>query len=165
MSSAWCSSSAVSSLSGMVWSRSTCFRYSGVMESAIVSPIASWKPSFAPFWKSERLLVVGALIEVVSELVVNGHEIFFADEDAHLQGAGRLCCRRPTRWRGRRLHGLAASRTATAPRNVSGNGAKPSDLKKFSPYCTMPSGSVFFCCRISVRSKPMPLEFFGATSG
>ena len=26
------------------------WRYSGVTDSAIASPIASWKPSFAPFW-------------------------------------------------------------------------------------------------------------------
>ena len=33
--------------SGAVGIRPTFTRYSGVTESAIVSPIASWKPSFA----------------------------------------------------------------------------------------------------------------------
>src|SRR5208283_5827250 len=36
---------------------------------------------------------------------------------------------------------------------VCGSGGKPSDRKKFSPYFTMPRGSVLRSCRIFVRSK------------
>jgi hypothetical protein len=44
-------------------------RYSGVIESAIVSPIASWNPSLALSRKSGGCVVVGALIVVVAQLV------------------------------------------------------------------------------------------------
>ncbi len=50
----------------------------------MVSPIASWKPSLALSRKSERLLVVGALVEVVPELVVDRDEVLGVDLDAHL---------------------------------------------------------------------------------
>ena len=37
---------------GTVSSRPICFKYSGVTESAMVSPMASWNPSFALLRKS-----------------------------------------------------------------------------------------------------------------
>ena len=51
----------------------------------MVSPTASWKPSLALSRKSRRLLVVGALVEVVAQLVVDGVEVLAGDLDAHLE--------------------------------------------------------------------------------
>ena len=50
----------------------------------MASPIASWNPSFAPFFKQRRLVLVGALVKVVSQFVMDGDEIFAANLDAHL---------------------------------------------------------------------------------
>ena len=70
--------------SGALSSRPIFTRYSGVTDSAMVSPIASWKPSLALSRKMHRLVLVGALIEVVAELVMDGREVFGRRLDAHL---------------------------------------------------------------------------------
>ena len=70
--------------SGALSSRPIFTRYSGVTDSAIVSPIASWKPSLALSRKSDRLILVGALVEVVPELVVDRREVLGRLLDAHL---------------------------------------------------------------------------------
>jgi hypothetical protein len=49
-----------------------------------MSPIASWKPSLAPLRCRNVLLVVGALVVVVAELVVDGDEVVAVHLDAHL---------------------------------------------------------------------------------
>ena len=50
----------------------------------MVSPIASWKPSFALSRKMTGWALVGALVEVVPELVVDRREVFLGRLDAHL---------------------------------------------------------------------------------
>ena len=56
----------------------------GVTDSAIVSPMASWNAWFALSRKMHRLLLVGALIEVVPELVMDRREVLLGRIDAHL---------------------------------------------------------------------------------
>ena len=53
-------------------------------DSAIVSPTASWNPSLAPSRNSIGSVLIGALVEVVPELVVNRREVFGSHVDAHL---------------------------------------------------------------------------------
>ena len=70
--------------SGALSSSPIFTRYSGVTDSAIVSPIASWKPSFALSRNRTGCVVVRALVEVVAELVVDRREILRRLIDAHL---------------------------------------------------------------------------------
>ena len=72
------------SAGGSLSARPSVFRYAGVMDSAMESPMASWNPSLAPLLKEKGLLVVGALIEVVAQLVMHRGEVVGADLDAHL---------------------------------------------------------------------------------
>ena len=71
--------------SGALSSRPILTRYSGVTESAMVSPTASWKPSLALSRNEGGCLLVGALVEVVAQLVVDGDEVLAGDLDAHLE--------------------------------------------------------------------------------
>ena len=59
-------------------------RYSGVTDSEIVSPIASWKPSFALPRRMTGCFHVRALVEVVPQLVVDGGGVLGRRVDAHL---------------------------------------------------------------------------------
>ena len=118
--------------SGALSSRPIFTRYSGVTDSAIVSPIASWKPSLALSRKSERLLVVGALVEVVPELVMDRREVLGRLLDAHLDAQVVLVVDVP----GARVADDVAVRGLTnseRSQKVCGSGAKPSEVKKRSP--------------------------------
>ena len=55
-----------------------------MIESATASPRASWKPSLALLAVEQRELVVGPLVVVVAQLVVDRLEVLGVDLDAHL---------------------------------------------------------------------------------
>ena len=83
--------------------------------------------------EQERLVLVGALVEVVAQLVMDGDEILAADLDAHLQAqiVLELSMSQALAW-----HTTSRSRGLTnseRSQKVLGSGAKPSDLKKPSP--------------------------------
>ena len=61
--------------SGALSSRPIFTRYSGVTDSAIVSPIGLVEAVVRAVAQDDRLLHVGALIEVVPQLVVDGREV------------------------------------------------------------------------------------------
>ena len=71
--------------SGACGMRPTLTRYSGVTESAMVSPIASWKPSLALSRRIGGRPGVRARIEVVPQLVVDDGEVLGRLVDAHLE--------------------------------------------------------------------------------
>ena len=115
--------------------------------------------------EQERLLVVGALVEVVAQLVMDGGEILGGDVDAHLDaqivhevdvpGAGVA-------------HHVAVARLdeqRAFPERLRQRRESERREKNRSPYCTISSGSVFRCLQ-DLRSDRSPdRRPAGATSG
>ena len=87
----------------------------------------------------EGLLIIGALVEIVAELVVDGDEIVAVHARAHLDAQILVIVDVPGR--GVADH-LAVARLGDhrTRQKVSGSGAKPSEVKKPSPARTIRSG-------------------------
>ena len=101
--------------------------------------------------EQKRLVLVGALVKIVAEFVMHGDEIHVAHLDAHLDPQIVLVVDVPGAGVADHIaiRGLVNNDRS---QKVCGNGAKPSEVKKPSPYFTMPLASRFFALSSSVTS-------------
>ena len=108
--------------------------------------------------------VVGAVVKIVPEFVVNGFEVLLGDLQCTSSAARRRrgpCLSRSLGRRPRESRGLT---NRDRSQNVFGSGSNPSEVKNRSPIRTMPSGSILRAFKLAVRENDC-CQSAGAISG